>query len=479
VTKARAVAAAALALAGACAHSPTIEQPARAMDTRSCAGADAGAAWSRLRDIPSARSGGGTSTARQEAELALGRGLYCMGFYSEAMAIWDASLQGAGVPIDLDRSVADALASRDEAQAAHPIQPIQLATLRSLALLGRRFPDWYRPLDAFAVATRADLDRAEVADVRDDLLYLGGLARYRQGRFKEARAFLAALPPKSPFFIKAKLYEGASHVHEYHGHPANRAFAAAMNALLLRPERDRLLIDLANLAMARTFYSMGELDVAANRYDAIAPGSAYWNERLLESAWTEYRRGNHAATLERLRALEGRAETARPEAIAEGLQLEAAVLLAQGDRAAAAAAIDRFNAAAPALFHELKTLLQTVADDAALYDLAVRARAGTAVRSPAVDRAVRIAASDRALTRRFDFVGEVQSEIDRFEKADPSWKGSGLGRRVQADLTARKAAAVTEAGSLLRRRLDRSAAELAVQITRLLRPAWEPLRGQR
>ena len=472
-----ALAVAGWALAVGCAHGrdaepaagASIEAPDDAL--KSCPGGDAAAAWVRLRQLEG--QSGDQGLNRQQAELALGQALYCMGFYSPALATLDRSVRREGLRTSLDRTVADALERIDDRTPAHPIHS---EVLRWLVFLSRRLPDWQEVLEPIGASQRADLDRPELADVRDDLLYLGGLARYRQGRFKDAVELFALIPATSRLAVKARLFEGATHVREYQAGPAVAAFKEALR--ISTGSQDPRLArfrDLANISLARTFYSTGQFELAIKHYDQIPPASVYFSQRLFEAAWANFMIDNHAKAVEHLRVLEAQAGDVAPEVNSEALLLKAAMLSSDGFQLQATAAIDAFNATVPQLYRQLKTLLEATPDDGASFALAVRVRARASGLPPAAERAAAHATSDRQMTIRFAHVQAVQDELVRYERADAAWKDSALGRFVLADLTIGKSEAVKDAGDLFRRRIKRLTEELGQQIKRLIQIPWEPI----
>jgi tetratricopeptide (TPR) repeat protein len=98
----------------------------------------------------------------------------------------------------------------------------------------------------------ADLERAELADVRDELHYLGGIARYQRGRFREAIELFDQIPATSPLFVKAKLFTGATHIREYQAQPAIAAFEEALGVSSAGPDADRGLRARRSPAISRT-----------------------------------------------------------------------------------------------------------------------------------------------------------------------------------------------------------------------------------
>src|SRR6185369_5573544 len=138
---------------------------------------------------------------------------------------------------------------------------------RLLVALHRRFPGRQSVEDAVAACAPASYDAPELADVRGELRYMAGRSAYAAGDFPRALDLFGRVGAGSPLYVRAKLLEGAVHVRKYDAKPAVAAFGEASRAVTLDvgPDAARLH-DLANISLARTFYSTGQFDLAAKYY---------------------------------------------------------------------------------------------------------------------------------------------------------------------------------------------------------------------
>ena len=84
-----------------------------------------------------------------------------------------------------------------------------------------------------------------------------------------------------------------------------------------------------------------------------------------------------------------------------------------------------------------------------------------------------------SLVERFQYVEELDRELDAYEKADASWRSTNVAQTVFADLTLQRSLAVNEAGDLARRRIKRLTEELAQLIKRVIKIEFEILQGQK
>jgi hypothetical protein len=244
------------------------------------------------------------------------------------------------------------------------------------------------------------------------------------------------------------------------------------------PDVDRYR-DLAVISLARTFYSTGQFELAAKYYGRIPRESRYWRESLFETGWTDYMRENYPAALAGVGALRAAGGVA-PELLCEASLLEFATEEAAGDEQRAARAYGSFHATCPTLFMEIKTFLAANPDDGALYARFAAVRAGKSDLPPAIADVARGLLADIALAKRFDDVDELTRELTRYQRLALSGAGDEgvrVEKLVSDDLTARLAAAMTEAGALARRRMNRLTEELAQQIKRSIHIEYEPLVG--
>ena len=83
------------------------------------------------------------------------------------------------------------------------------------------------------------------------------------------------------------------------------------------------------------------------------------------------------------------------------------------------------------------------------------------------------------MLKRFEYVEELDRELNEHDKADPAWKSTNIARRVFTDLTLQRSLAVNEAGDLARRRIKRLTEELAQLIKRVIKIEFEILQGEK
>src|ERR1051325_5039467 len=140
---------------------------------------------------------------KQRAEFFMGKTLYQMGFYAGSLAYFDKIVQ------------------------AGDNHTYHGATLKWLAALSRVLPETSGILEKIGTYDAAALNDPSLASVKDELLFLLGRHFYKHGGdgdFDKAISLFQQVDRQSPFFIKAKFFEGVTYVRKYEGKPAVDAF---------------------------------------------------------------------------------------------------------------------------------------------------------------------------------------------------------------------------------------------------------------
>jgi TolA-binding protein len=401
-----------------------------------------------------------TEPNKQKAEFWMGKALYNMKFFSASLSYFDRIVQKG------------------------PSHAYYNATLKWLASLSRQLPDSTGILEKIGKYNRAELDQPSLDKVRDELYFLLGKFYYQKGDFKSAVELFGTVPSNSEFYVEAKLFEGATHVREYQAKPAVDSFKEVLRASAESQDpKIKPFEDLANLSLARTFYSTGQFDLAAKYYDKVSPESYDWANSLFESSWANFmlKQKGYSKALGNIHTIQAPyfENTIKPESVAEGLSVKATIYFYNCLYDRAEEAIDEFNGIYPQVFTELKKLMMTQTDNAALYDMAVKIRKGTSGLPDQVERAARGVLGDLSLVKRFQYVEELDRELKQHEKADPAWKSTNIAQTIFADLTLQRSLAVNEAGDLARRRIIRLTDELAQLIKRVIKIEYEILQGQK
>src|SRR3954469_5424468 len=397
---------------------------------------------------------------KQKAEFWMGKTLYKLKFYSSSLTYFDRIVQKG-------------------AAHAHYNE-----TLKWLASLSREVADSAGVLDKIGKYNRAELDQPALEPVRDELYFLLGKYNYNKGKFKEAVSLFNSVSPKSEFYVQAKLFEGATHVREYQAKPAVDAFKEVLR--VGRESSDpkvKPYEDLANLSMARVFYSVGQYDMAAKYYDLVSMESYDWPNSLFEASWANFmlKTAGYSKALGNIHTLQAPffENFIKPESVAEALTVKATIYFYNCLYDRAYDVIRDFNDSVPPLAQELKRILDKNTANDAFFEYANKIREDQTELPPNVERAAKAVLSDRSLARRFDYVKELDRELAQHEKADPAWKSTSVANAVLTDIALQRSLTVNETGELARQRVSRLVGELAGLIKRVIKIEYEILQGQK
>jgi tetratricopeptide (TPR) repeat protein len=403
---------------------------------------------------------GDSEPNRQKAEFWMGKTLYKLTYYSAALSYFDRIVQkGPGH--------------------AHYNE-----TLKWLASLSREVADSAGILEKIGKYDRKELEQPALESVREELYFLLGKYHYNKGKFKEAVSLFNMVPASSQYYVQAKLFEGATHVREYNAKPARDAF---IEVLKVGAESEDPKVkpyeDLANLSLARVYYSTGQYDLAAKYYDRVSTESYDWPNSLFEASWANFmlRQAGYSKALGNIQTLQAPYfdNFIKPESIAEALTVKATIYFYNCQYDRAADAIDEFRETFEPLALDLKKIVDATTANDQFFELAEKIRSVDSRLPEKTELAARAVLSDRMLARRFDYVKELDRELAEHERADPAWKSTAVANAVVTDITLQRSLTVNEAGELARQRVSRLVAELASLIKRVLKIEIEILQGEK
>lgn len=310
--------------------------------------------------------------------------------------------------------------------AEHPAHPKWSETLVWLAKLGIDLPE------SADVAERVGkYDDAQIARLHDDahrdvfaeLEWLSGQYAYRNRSFDDAIARFSRVDRSSMLYGKAQMMAGMANVQARRSVGAVQAFERVLAWLdegATPPDALRLR-DLANLSMARTYYSAAiriddsgsnvdatKISAAAKYYRRVSPSGEFFLDAIFEDAWTRAWAGDNAHAL-------GEARLASSK-FAEAGVLEAMILYGACRYDDASKATERvrqtWEPRKRALANEIAALDKTPEAD----------RWKLAMRSPE--------ATDRRVTDYVTYESVLASEKKRFDALPAAFRSSRAGEDV-------------------------------------------------
>jgi tetratricopeptide (TPR) repeat protein len=379
---------------------------------------------------------------KQRAEFYMGKTLYQMGFYAGSLAYFD-------------RIVAKRTGHRYFG-----------ATLKWLAALSRVLPETSGILEKIGVYQPSELDQPIMDEVRDELYFLLGRHFYRQGNFDQAISLFQSVKEDNPFFIKAKFFEGVTYVRQYKGAPAVDAFKAILVIGRERPGSYKAadidqFEELANLQMARVFYSTQQYDTSIRYFEKLAQESPDWLESLFEASWAYFMKTINSKALGNIHTLNAPYfENEFFPGMAESVLLKAVIYYKYCQYDKALEAVAEYNQNYGPLREDMVQILAKYEDNAEFYDYVKKIKDGKAGLPERTQRVAASALSDRTLGKTFAWVDELDKELKMLEKADKAWQTTRVASEVLQELTVQKSLAQADAGKLARDRIKRLEDEL-------------------
>jgi hypothetical protein len=321
-------------------------------------------------------------------------------------------------------------------------------------------------------------DNEKQRDVYWQLNYLLGRYKYGERAFKEAIQLFEGVGRDSPYFVKSQFFMGISYVQLKTSVPAVRAFQRIIDAIdegVEGVEDESRMRDLANLSMARTFYSASirldqnnvptidekKLSAAVKYWNLVDVASEYWLDALFEQSWAYFMAGDYPHALGNIHTIQSPyfPNAFYPEA--DIVRMVIYFTICQYEDATSLVA--KFQKKYEPVAKELEAVLKRFegeGGEAKFYEFLLQARDGKANLSPGVKSIVENALSDRELLRHIEYVRVLDQELARFGRAPGSFKGSPVGADVEDNVGKARADAVRRTGVLTSKRYTRNLDEL-------------------
>ena len=376
---------------------------------------------------------------KQRAEFFMGKTLYQMGFYAGSMAYFDKIVQ------------------------AGDNHTYHGAALKWLAALSRVLPESSGILEKIGSYDPAALNDPSLTSVKDELRFLLGRHFYKHGDFDKATSLFQQVDRQSAFFIKAKFFEGVTYVRKYEGKPAVDAFK---DILIIGEERPAAYTaddidnyrELAQLQMARVFYSTQQFDTSIKYFEKLPQDSADWAESLFEASWAYFMKTLNSKALGNIHTLN--APYFENQYYPEAVLLRAVIYFKYCLYDQADEAIQDFNDKYGPLTKNLKDIVAKYDDNAEFYEYVKKVKANKAGLDEKTQRLVMSVLNDKTLLKSFAWVDELNHELDMLTKSDKAWQTTQVAAEVLQELTVQQSVAAGDAGKVARDRVDRLSREL-------------------
>ena len=380
-----------------------------------------------------------TEASQQRAVFSLGKTLYQMGYYAASLAYFD-------------RIVGEGRKHRYYGP-----------TLKWLVSLARVLPETSGILDKVGEYGTEDADDASNRSVRNELYYLLGRYAYRKNQLDRAIDLFQKVEEIDPFYLRAKLFEGVTHVRKRDPKPAVLAFKQILRVAADRPkqfprgELDRFE-ELAQLQMARVFYSTRQYDTSIKYFEKLTPKSPDWLDSLFEASWAYFMKTNFSKALGNIHTLN--APYFEEQFFPESPLLSAVIFYKYCLYDRALEMVAAYNGKFKPLRQNLKAVVAKHEDDSEFYKYVLQIVDGKAGLEKDTQLLVSSVLTDKTLKKTFNWVAELAKELKMLEKADKSWQGTAIAGEVLQELTLQESLAVADAGKLARDRIERLMKEL-------------------
>jgi hypothetical protein len=387
---------------------------------------------------------------KQRAEFFMGKTLFNMGknakppwgFYAASLAYFDKIVQ------------------------AGDVHTYHGATLKWLAALSRVLPETSGILEKIGTYDVAALEHPSLASVRDELYFLLGRHFYRRGGdgdLDKAIGLFQKISRQSEFFIKGKFFEGVTYVRKYEGRPAVAAFKEILVIGQEKPAQYKAedianYNELAQLQMARVFYSTQQFDTSIKYFEKLDQSSLDWTESVFEASWAYYMKTLNSKALGNVHTLN--APYFENQFFPESMLLKAVIYYKYCLYDQAEEAIQDYNDKYKPLQKNLEEIVKKYDDNAEFYEYVKKVKAGKAGLDPVTQRLVMSVLNDKMLLKTFAWVDELNNELVQLQKSDKAWQTTQVAAEVLQELTVQQSVAAADAGKVARDRVDRLQREL-------------------
>lgn len=323
-----------------------------------------------------------------------------------------------------------------------------------LILIAQRMPGDFQMLRRVRAFEGLFPDRIE-PQYHDEMAFMLGRHFYNTGELERALQYLSIISEFSPYYPRALFYLGITYVRNFEAQPASRSFQRLLQLVEDRRGRDeelQRLGELARLSLARTLYSTGEFDRAAEFYSQIPRGSRYWLDSLFESAWADFQRQRFNRALGSLHSLNS--PFFDNEFFPEAPILQAVILFYNCRYQLVRQALDEFDFVYEPLFQQLEETMAELGTADAYYGFLRDAERRGDRLDPRLQQIVNATLADRTVEESLEFISQVERELRRFEQLDRGWAGSEFGMFVRRHLEGTREAAVARSGALVQSRFE-------------------------
>jgi tetratricopeptide (TPR) repeat protein len=301
----------------------------------------------------------------------------------------------------------------------------------------------------------------------DELDIEGALDRLKQVRKLSGKTY-----------IKARYLMGVTYVQMERAREAEQAFKDVLRyfAAAGAPDTDSARFkDLATLALARMFFTVGNYGAAERFYRRVEQSSEAWLDALYEMSWAYFHLEDYARSMGNLWTLDS--PYFEEEYFPEAKLLQATILYATCNDREVIALVDRFVPEFQRLKKEVHSILERTEDPTEFYfHLAKLAATQSDKLSLEIRRLFNAALANRRMQRYFQFIHQLNSEIQAIEALPISPQVTPITTGLLQDLSSFRELLVGETGDLARQRMIRVRKDVSMMLADSLRLKFETIR---
>jgi hypothetical protein len=216
--------------------------------------------------------------------------------------------------------------------------------------------------------------------------------------------------------------------------------------------------ELAQLQMARVFYSTQQFDTSIKYFEKLDQNSLDWTESLFEASWAYFMKTLNSKALGNIHTLN--APYFENQFFPESTLLKSVIYFKYCLYDQAEEAVADFNDKYTPLTKNLNDLVAKYDDNAEFYEYVKKVKAGKAGLDPVTQRLVMSVLNDKTLLKTFAWVDELNHELEMLQKSDKAWQTTQVAAEVLQELTVQQSVAAADAGKVARDRVARLAREL-------------------
>lgn len=338
---------------------------------------------------------------------------------------------------------------------AHPYFQDAAASMITIA---RRLSGDVEVLDRVSKFSGLFPDRID-PEHRDEFAYYLGEYYYGVGELDAAIDYLSVVSPDAELSPKARFLSAITHVRQYDAEGAARDLGSILQQVKDARGEERRALEhigqLAQITMARMFYSTGEYEKSIKYYANIGQDSKYWLNSLFESAWAYFQTDEYNRALGNLHSLNS--PFFNDQYYPEAPVLQAVIFFYNCQFDQVRLALDEFQYVYAPLKDELQITIDGFLDNDEAYEFLREASENTGENKdfdPRLQQIVDAALGDTVLSSAMAFMDRLRSEVAYIEESPESWSRSDLGDFLYADTVGQLALSRGSTGQLVINRLN-------------------------